>query len=306
MSKSRSRGRIIDLRKGIGNRPPASGRARPVPAPHQKVSLRTRRRKVRALLAFIALVALGGLVWGASALSYSQKFVIRDIAVQGTKEVPASLVRAYVETALYDGTNPLLARNNIFLYPRESIEEGISKYFPRIRTAKISREALLAQAITVTVAERQPFALWCGKVPDGANDCYMMDDTGFVFASATSSPEFIVFGGALATSSSPIGQTFMPEYFPSALQFLKKLVLAGFSPVSVFAKDEQEFSVQLKKGFELRALWSDDANTLVRNLELALSSDSLRGKESKLEYVDLCFGNRLYYKLKGQAPSIGR
>jgi len=38
----------------------------------------------------------------------------------------------------------------------------------------------------------------------------------------------------------------------------------------------------------------------VKNLELVLSSDVLKGKTDALEYVDLRFGNRVYYKLKGQ------
>jgi hypothetical protein len=34
-------------------------------------------------------------------------------------------------------------------------------------------------------------------------------------------------------------------------------------------------------------------------LQLVLSSDALTGKESELQYVDLRFGDRVYYKLQG-------
>mgnify|MGYP001565319663 CR=1 FL=1 len=37
---------------------------------------------------------------------------------------------------------------------------------------------------------------------------------------------------------------------------------------------------------------------VVRNLELILSSDALQAKLDSLDYVDLRFGNRVYYQLK--------
>jgi hypothetical protein len=40
-------------------------------------------------------------------------------------------------------------------------------------------------------------------------------------------------------------------------------------------------------------------------LELVLSSDALQGKEGQLEYIDLRFGDRVYYKLRGQEEVTG-
>ena len=42
---------------------------------------------------------------------------------------------------------------------------------------------------------------------------------------------------------------------------------------------------------------------MVRNLQLVLSSNPLNGKASDLQYIDLRFGNRVYYKLKGEAEA---
>lgn len=311
----------------------APARAHAASASRQKMSLHARRQRLRALMALVFVVAIGAIVLGVSKFSYSPRFMINNVAVVGTKEVPAKLVRAYVETKLYDGTHPILSRDNIFLYPSASIEKSISEYFPRIRAADISRAGLLAQAITVTVTERQPIALWCsGTVLPSSdmNDCYFMDDSGFVFAplearssraaaatlgmpltgfaSATSSPvnSYLIFGGGLSASSSPIGQTFLPAHFSGVLELDKLLQKEGFAPVGTYAENDQDFSVKFKDGFTLRALFvGEDANTLVRNLQLALASDSLRGKEKRLEYIDLRFGNRLYFKFKGEAEKQG-
>jgi len=66
----------------------------------------------------------------------------------------------------------------------------------------------------------------------------------------------------------------------------------------VSVENEQDFKVSLLQRFALRASFGADADTLVRNLQDVLSSDTLRGKENKIEYVDLRFGNRVYYKNK--------
>ena len=305
MSKSSTRrGKVIDLRKWHGGLR-ASAQTRAVPAPRPKMPLRARRMRVRALLALVFAAAAAASVWGVSALSYSPKLAINSIAVLGVKEVPVPLVRAYVETKLYDGANPLLSRGSIFLYPRTKIEKGISEYFPRISTADVSRAGLLAQALTVTIEERYPFALWCSgaALPSASlDDCYLMDGGGFVFAPATTSPanSYLIFGGGLSASTSPIGRKFLPAHLSGVLELDKLLRQAGFAPEGAYAENEQDFSVKFKEGFVLRALFSTDANELVQNLQLALSSDSLRGKEDKLEYIDLRFGNRLYYKVNSQ------
>ena len=46
-------------------------------------------------------------------------------------------------------------------------------------------------------------------------------------------------------------------------------------------------------------VFGEDPTILVKNLTLILDSDALRGKENLLEYIDLRFGNRMYYKFSG-------
>ena len=289
MSKQVRRRGVVDLRK---RRPGIRRESLTIPFRKERESLRARRQKLRALALVFCFVLIGAIVYGVSELSYTPKLLINNVSVVGAKEVPPKLVRTYVETKLNDGTNPILSRQNIFLYSRALIEQSIIKYFPRIKGASISRESMLAQAIKVSVEERQPFALWCDE------KCFLMDDGGFIFASAPALPgkSYMTFGGGIFATSTPIGQTFLPKAFAGVLELIKRLRQAGFAPQGAIAENEKDFSVKFGEGFVLLALFGDDANALVRNLQLALSSDPLRGKVNKLEYVDLRFGNRVYYK----------
>ena len=296
MSKLVRRRGVVDLRK---RRPGIRYATREIPFRREREPLRSRRQKLRALAVFALLLILASSVYGLSRLSYSPKLLINNVSVVGAKEIPPKVVRAFVETKLNDGTNPILSRQNILLYPRAFLEQSIIKYFPRIKGASISRESMLAQALTVSVEEREPSALWCNE------KCYLMDDGGFIFAPAPPSPEttHMKFSGGLPaqadlSATSPIGQEFLPKDFKNVLELIKRLRQAGFAPQGAVADDDMDFSVQFDEGFVLRASFSADANELVRNLQLALSSEPLRGKVNKVEYIDLRFGNRVYYKNK--------
>ncbi|MDO8522280.1 MAG: hypothetical protein Q7S08_03270 [bacterium] len=335
MSKGVHGSRIIDLRKrrvGVQFRA-ARARAQAELPLHPRISLRSRRRKLRALMAFVVLIVGAGAVYGVSEFSYMSRYSITNVSVGGTGSVSPNLVRAFVETKLNDGNHPIISRENIFLYPKTDIAKGIAEYFPRILSAKISRETFLAQAITVIVVERKPFALWCsgGKVGNSQvaagekkeaiqKECFQMDESGFIFAplevspqerlhagdglltgfeqSATSTSEGeIIFTGGLA-GTAPIGQTFLQKHFESVLTLLSRLKDEGFSATGVSVENEQDFAVSLSNGFVLRASFGVDASALVRNLQTVLSSGPLLGKENKIEYIDLRFGNRVYYKNK--------
>ncbi|QQG37714.1 MAG: hypothetical protein HYS26_03735 [Candidatus Kaiserbacteria bacterium] len=288
------RSKIVDLRRK------KAGSHVPLPlvpfSGKRRSPLRWRRRRTRALIALVALTVLAAAGFGLSWLSYSPQFTIQSIAVTGAKAVPTNLIVRFVETKLYSGAFTALSRSNIFLYPRRAIEEELADFFPRIRTAAITRESLLATAITVMVAEREPYARWCE-----GQTCYLLDDEGFIFASATSTQPATaqIYRGDLEAGVPPIGKTFLSGRFAGVEALVQRLGQAGFEVREVSAESDKDFLLTLAKGYALKVSYGSDSPGLVGNLELVLSSPTLRGKENELEYVDLRFGNRVYYKLKG-------
>lgn len=269
-------------------------------SPSRKSPLRARRRRTRVIVSLGVLVGSIGLAWGVGYATYLPQFSINTIEISGASDISPKLVRTYVETQIFDGANHFFSRGNMFLYPRRTLEENIREYFPRIHKVQISRESFLAQAIQVTVEERAPRARWCAD-----DSCYYMDDNGFIFAAeSTSTPPTIryTFTGALPfLKTSPIGQRFLPEHLPDMFTLLERLERAGFVPTGISTLSEQDFSVMFETGFMLRASFEEDPEKIARNLELVLSSDSLREKENELQYIDLRFGNRVYYKFFGGA-----
>ena len=280
--------------------------------------LRARRRRVRAFWALGALVLCGAFFYGVSWVSYLPQFNVSSISVSGAEDIKEEVIKRSLETVLDDGSYHILSRRNIFLYPRADLEKAISTSFPPVKSVRITRPSVFATNIVVTIEEREPFARWCpprlaGSSGEAGRDddtqCYFMDDSGFIYApvgasTGTSTPqanpsERYIFRGDIAPTTEPIGQWFVQAHLPGLLSLLKFLGQASFTPLGAEVIG-QDILIQLQEGFLVKASFGADAGTLVKNLELVLSSDVLKGKTEALEYVDLRFGNRVYYKLKGQ------
>lgn len=256
--------------------------------------LRRWRKKVRVYGAAIAGVALIAASPYVSDLTYHPRVSLGEVSVAGVSHVSPNLVKAVFEYTLHDGTYHYLSPSNIFWYPKQVLTTALQERIPRIKTVSIERDGLLAQAVTITVEERKRFGVWC----NGRGQCFEMDKDGFIFAAApTSAPmREYVFLGFFDENTLPVGKTFIGEYMPNVIAFLDYLEKKGLKPIQVISKDPVDYWVKLENGISVRAAFSNAPEEMARNLELALSSDALRGQVETLEYIDLRFGNKLYYK----------
>ncbi len=295
--------RVVDLRKG---KQTASSRTRqlplrePPPPPRRPSPLRTRRRRARAAVFGLILLGLAALAYGIHLVSYISPLSIERITVSGAEKIDPAIIETYIDSQLSDGSFHYFSRRNIFMYPKEVREAGVVTSFPRVKSARLSRDGIVSRDLLVAIEERMPYALWCRS----EEDCYALDDTGFIFtASATSThgeyeSAYIFTGGV---DGGPIGARFIPGQMPSILALLRVLQQeTNLIPSRVDILADQDFNVTLEQGFFVKASFGQEPETLARNLDLVLSSEALRDRIADIEYIDLRFGNRVYYKMKGE------
>ena len=319
---------LIDLRRTVPQPSPRKEiRTEPERASRRVSPVRSRRRRTRMIVLFICLLAVGVGAYALSWASYLPRYSIGAVSIVGVDKIPPKLIYYYVETQLYTGVHPFLSLDNIFVFNPHALEGSVAHYFPRVASVAISRASLLANAITVTVHERQLFSLWCAD--EARSECYQMDSGGFIFAPATlpatsvllsttttsatagffsqQSQQYVFEGGFASSTDSahlnPIGQTFIGAHMPGIIALLQRLGQGGFTPLGATVQSAQDLFVPLGQGFYIKVSFGEDPERIVRNLRLALSSDALFGKETQIEYIDVRFGDRLYFKLKGSDES---
>jgi hypothetical protein len=285
--KGPSRGRARGIMDQMFDDEPKKGNQKQRPQ-----RLRSRRRRQRIIALCICLISGIGLVGGLGAVSHLEVFAVDSVSVNGAEKLPTESLVTAAKLRIRDEGFNLFSRENIFLYPKRDIEETLANDFPRIKEVSVARASMLAQAVILTVEERKAFALWCLDAT-----CYSVDAAGFIFAPAGDTPETkYIFRGGIVPNSEVVGQYFLRGRIADTVALMRALETGGYKPQGITVDSEKDFSVQLEGGPNLLATFEMSRETLLKNLETALEAEKLRNRLSELQYIDLRFGNRVYYK----------
>jgi cell division septal protein FtsQ len=279
-----------------------SGRASSAPHGSERLATRRRKRRRRLLIALgvLALLLCGGVLYGL------QQSTVRISRVE-VFGADASLARVAQE-AMKGSYLGIIPRDSLFFFPEENIRSQIIAKDTDIATISIFRNGL--NGLTIKVNTRVPIARWCGATyspPVGTStpiaDCYVFDDSGFVFATTTAVPlvnSFNFYEPQASTSSSIVGST-LPHVgeFPAAFNFARQLAVLG-SPVVAVVIRGNEVDDYLANGTRITYVLTQEQNAYSA---LVSAGSNLNLKNGSLEYVDLRFERKMYLKKKGGTVS---
>lgn len=262
--------------------------------------LQARRRKAVIGRIFI-LVFFVSALWGSIYFLTGLSFVtVREIEVVGATSIATSTVSETAQNLLTGRYFYTIPKSNIFFYPKNKIERAISDAYPRVEHVGIGFKNF--HAITVTLIERSPKALWCDSAV--SENCYFLDDQGLIFSAYyhldDTAIDFIKFYSASAVVD-PINHQFVSsEYFAKLIDFAGKLKSVGFTVLSFSERQDADFEVKLSGG--QRIIFSKDANfdTVLQNFKTLLGNSEFSVDKGfkRVDYLDLRFGNKVFYKTK--------
>lgn len=272
---------------------------------HEEYLKRKRRRRLISIGIFVfAIVLIIGIL---SYLAHRKEFRIVNANLFGGVLVTEDEVQQKTFQFLSGSYFWLFPKNNAFLYPKDGLEEYLKDNFKRIDTIDISLKGF--QRLSIAITERKHFAIWCKGEPKKEpldEECYFMDRNSTIFAPAPnfSGDAYFKYYG-LISADNPIGQ----EYISSSTQFsaissfvdeVKKLSLR---PQYVLAKGNDDYSMAISGGGEIYFDTKEPLSKVSENLNLLLQTDALSSLDKSnlpVEYIDLRFRNKLFYKLKSQ------
>lgn len=246
---------------------------------------------ITAIAASIVLLLIG-----ACAATYVPRLQIQEIVISGAQKTSPQGVKSYVEAVINDGKRHIVSRSNVFLYPKQTIEKVVVEQFPRIKQVLVMRDGPFEQTLYVRIEERQPAYVWCGQ------QCYYMDKEGFLFEEAPNhDSSMYVFSGGRIASSSPIGEKFLQSYLAEVVAILDILKKDGRDPEGAEVVDEHDYVIKLQGGPRLLVAFGAEADSVARNFKTVVDSEMLRNSYTDIEHIDLRYGNRVFYKMKGGA-----
>lgn len=238
---------------------------------------------------------------------------ITKIDIIGNKTIETEILKNEILNQIAGKYLLLFPKTNIIFYPKSVIKNELQVKFKRIKNINLSIKS--DKTLEVLLSERTPLYTWCGNIPilnlesstekRGENKCYFMDENGYVFDEAPyfSGEVYFKFYGQKSDDS-----YFSKVNFKELIGLKDMVIGLSLKATILYVSENQEIEIFLTKGISSKSspkiILRADSNfqNITENLKTALENEPLKtefkNKYSSLEYIDLRFGNKVYYKFK--------
>lgn len=244
-------------------------------------------------LVFLLLPSFVVIAW----LSYHPRLNVQTIEVVGTDKLNPKTLETFLAAELDDGNVHIFSPRNELLLSRNELAAALSAKFPRIKSVKIPFTKF-RQKMLANIEERQPRFIWCDSKEE--EKCYLADEHGYIFAPSSQTSDLQIIRNKIA-STVPVRANIAKEELFANLKILL-IDLAGDVSMKAVSIEllGNDAVVHLNKGWFIKVALDSDVNTQITNLKIVLDSQEFKKTRSDLEYIDLRFGKRVYYKYRGE------
>ena len=190
----------------------------------------------------------------------------------------------------------LIPKTNALVIPRSEAEEKLKEFFPEIEKINIDLQGF--HGIEVEVVEYEPKMIWCNEEDKN----YFVSKEGNVFLEE---PLLHSYENLLKMEDKKenleLGQNVIdPDFLQGLNSFAEKLGDLDIEILKIKHTDEDVYRMDTNRQFEIVVSEKDDLNSAFENIETILENGALKKEDLDLvDYMDLRFGNKVFYKLRG-------
>lgn len=194
----------------------------------------------------------------------------------------------------------LISKRCIPFINREDIAEKILEKNLFIESAKVSVKKF--DILQVEATEFGAVAKWCGESSKKKlRECYLLNSNGNIFTKEVviNKEDVPIFYGPISKDYI-IGKSFLkPDQFKNVIQFVEKLKTLNIFVRSVETSDFETIAVQTTAGPYIMISTLNDSQKIIENLGVVIDTEEInKAQLSNLEYIDLRFTNKAFYKIK--------
>jgi hypothetical protein len=278
-----------------------------VPQGREREPLKVRRKRARKFRRRIILAILIILLVGAGVCLWLPLFRVEQVQASGphAPEIQSLVLQSIAGSKYY-----AVPKNSFFFIPKSEIRTAIQHAYPDVAAVTIKRTSLNGLAV-VTIPRESAF-LWCGvssqaitfsdaSTTSNGDPCYDADSLGYVFAPEPGAGTTLKIYGALETTDpNVLGQRIADaRHIPSVLQFVKVMRGLGVS-ISTIDLRGDEADLYTLQNTRITYVLGKEATAA----QLATSAfPTMNINDGSLEYVDLRFDGKVYFKKVGSAQS---
>lgn len=265
---------------------------------------RIRRTKLFFVFLLFLLLILGGIV----GFLRKKEFQISTITVSGTKSFDPNLILKAAHTYLDGHYAIIIPKTNTLLLSKTDLSDFITNELPSIKSATITFKE--KNSIDISVTEKKPSYVWCNTT------CYFVDDTGMIYEE---SPQFtpgmfMTFSGG-TVDENPIKNHFASTAtFNEILKTIASLHQMGITILGINLGDDIAIHVDsikntvLGKDSQIIITQEESSQNIINALGLLMNDkvfrEALATKGHLLQYIDIRFPDKIYYKFDTPATQM--
>lgn len=270
-------------------------------------------QKQRFLFGCIVCILLGIGIYGIYRFFHYEKFLIHHVSIDGTKRVSRDSIGKNIDSYLNKKVFGDITRRNYFLASTGEIAGLLKDAFPSLKDIRVFKQ--FPDALSVDVTERIPWGIACSgdreqivlsedvsaqnELPQ--ETCAYIDASGFAFEEAPLLMGYLTKKIFTDERNVIIGQSSIAPkdiIFYSNITNAFEAFLLHTTSMTLSKDLSRDSKVNVGKWY---VLLERDADTeKIKEVLKPLLENELSGKLDLLEYIDLRFGKKVFYKLKNK------
>jgi len=251
------------------------------------------------LISLLFLVVLISLIY----VSRIERFLIDEVKAEGNSVTSSAEIEEIANENLSGLYFKMFPKRNFLIYPKGKIEDDLRKEFRRIKTIDLTVSEF--KKLNISVAERRPDSLWCGEIFEESlsGECFFVDSEGLIYSKAPNftGNVFLRNYGKVDDPLNPIGGEFLPLSKYQSLKFLLN-VLEQYNLVLIVVVKlpAGDIDIYFEDGGKLMYNSNQDIVRISEDLSSVLKDKEFKDdlENNELDYIDLRFDNKVYFKFK--------
>lgn len=255
------------------------------------INKKRKKKKLKVILFFLGLILLlfGFVYW-----VRNPNFNINKISIIKNNFAHAENIEASVQDSLKGKILFFIPKTNVLFVPKQETKRKIKQEFPEIENIDISLKS--SKEIEVKISEYEPKVIWIVN-----EKRYFVNKEGNIFMAEPilhSYDELPVIEDL--TREVKIGDNVIAsDFLMKLLTFVENLKTLDLEIYKIRIPDQEVFYLSTMKGFEILVGKNDDLEAVFENIGTIIDDGALDKENlSLIDYIDLRFGNKVFYKLK--------
>lgn len=255
-------------------------------------SLRFRRRKLakRILKLFLFPLLFFGFIIG---LNYIPYLRLKNIEFSGVDILEKEKILAVLKNEISGYSYWFFPKDSVFLTDEKKLAHKIADYFPEMEKVSVEKK-YFSSNILITLSKRLPFGIYCRK-----EECFFTDKNGIIFERAPQMEGSAVLKFIDERKENvqiKLGEKPPLENFDNIFNFSVKISEnQNFRLTRIVIKSKDEIEIFTTENWRLIIDNALNPEKTSQNLNIALQNIK---KKEVLDYIDLRFGSKIYYKFK--------